>query len=662
VGKNYDINWNLNPQNFLANAAKIEAKLNDLDALAKKVGASLNVMPMQGGTVQWQGLLMYLQSINQQMQKLASQTHAAQQQLQNLNSTAGATQRMTHQASGGVSALTSQLKGLVSTAAALGVLKKVIGEIGEALKEGREAQEEKGRTSLDYRERVRELSNLMNTDADSAIANTFKFARSAAIGDWDQGRKFLEQFYGSSPAGVQKGNVREDQLLEVATESAIAARRLGIDEKTAGDMAGAMLQSHDINNQFDAQGRKMTPRQAVAGLWNAVGYGLNEGRGSISTLARSELQAAIPLLETGRARDHAEIASWVGVMSTVSKSAAFSGTAFAQMEAGLFRQDGEEGKFLKKAGIDKYNTVTERAMALRGYLEQNAAGQDWDAYLAKRGFGSRQERRSMIGGMANLDIFQRRYANARAMAADGQLGVQLGEEFLSSRTAADARSRVDTQGNQWLQGREMEPYMIGLQAAKARLEGRGMLDSQQAKLLDTLNDPLKLREFLGAKSELRTRIEREMLDHAQTAASNRGIDLEKMGLFRRDRDGNLVPRAKTEEIMRDLDVMQGGGPEWRKELYGQQAPLNNVPVMNQIGRDGGVDRGLGQPGMVMPPRGNGGPQAPGIPGQPQAALGGARGEALLASIDDSLKRIAAGGGNGLPDLAAENGPYRPGSV
>ena len=149
-------------------------------------------------------------------------------------------------------------------AAALGVLKKVVGDLGDAIREAREKAEGKGEKALGMRDEFRELANLMGTkDTDEAIA-----PRQAVQADRlpvDGTREFLQQFIGSVATAEEKGNIRKDQYQSVGRPRRRAAYRVGIDPKVAGRLTGAMLQRFDVNNQFDANGNKLTPEQAMAG-------------------------------------------------------------------------------------------------------------------------------------------------------------------------------------------------------------------------------------------------------------------------------------------------------------------------------------------------------------------------------------------------------------
>ena len=182
---------------------------------------------------------------------------------------------------------------LLALRAGMFVVNKVteaLDAMGDSVAKAREFQDQGSQAGLDKRGKAREYANLMGHDGpdDAVMSRLFGLGKAGGY-KFDDAVKYGEQFLGSSPAGVQAGHVTPEQLAKLETEGAKFANRIGLDAATGGDLAGVIPQYTDLTK--DARGKALTTDQGVQKAMGQLGslqYGLNEGRGKITSLARSE--------------------------------------------------------------------------------------------------------------------------------------------------------------------------------------------------------------------------------------------------------------------------------------------------------------------------------------------------------------------------------------
>jgi hypothetical protein len=351
-------------------------------------------------------------------------------------------------------------------------VKAVLDAIAEGTERAREEVEKLAESNLKLRDSMRELANLQGHEGpDDEVAGEALLLGMASGMKPDETVKFLEQFEGSIPAGRQLGNIGagknavEKKELEraMALEGAAFSARLGINPETGGDLSGVISQYTKINKLED-----------FAGQLGAMAYGLNEGRGKITPLIRGELGQAGAAVTDGRVKDLAELGAFIGVASTVSKSAGSSGTKFSQMDALLNTVGGEQGDYLQSIGVSEKKGDLAKLKALRTDLDKNGGG-DWSTYLYGKGFHNKTDRQSTVAMARNIDVLDQRIGKAREMTGRGGDVIAADAGFLGrTLTGQDRKSRAALAGAEFLKGREKESIVIAQRNAVARLKTPGV--------------------------------------------------------------------------------------------------------------------------------------------------------------------------------------------
>ena len=205
-----------------------------------------------------------------------------------------------------------------------------IGELGEKIAQVRQKTIEMAEATMQLRQEMRELANLKGHDGpdDEVVAGTVEFGMKAGMTP-KEATKFMEQYLGSNPAGLQKGNIgggrkdgesQEDYerrvqpiVEDVARASARFGQRVKLDPKTAGDIGGVM-------SQF----QKVQSGEQASQLMGQMAYGLNEGRGNLEPLMRvlADTAGAIVDPKGGAVESLPELSVMLGVMSTHHKATA----------------------------------------------------------------------------------------------------------------------------------------------------------------------------------------------------------------------------------------------------------------------------------------------------------------------------------------------------
>jgi uncharacterized coiled-coil protein SlyX len=245
-----------------ATAADVLAgKLGGVDAAATKAEKPLKDLGT-GTSAKLRATARAAEAADGKLNALATAAGTAQSALAGVGSTSVKVSGHLGTASGQTDGLTSAMTRLFGVTAMLAALKKVIGEIGKAITEAREAAEKKGDETLDLEEKAREYANLKGRAApdDQTMGEIFQVALASGMSA-DDSIKFLEQFEGSVPAGKQKGHITEDMKGDIAKEAAVFAERVGLDAATGGDIAGVMTQYTDLTK--DKDGNALTRQQSV---------------------------------------------------------------------------------------------------------------------------------------------------------------------------------------------------------------------------------------------------------------------------------------------------------------------------------------------------------------------------------------------------------------
>jgi hypothetical protein len=515
ITEQYHVDYTGDSKSAVAAAQALDREIAKLELRLQGLKAKLTGSFTPGGRSA-AAMAKQVAALQAALAALASQVGATNGQLNGINVTANA----------GISTF-GQLR-----LAMMGLheFEKVLSAIGAGLAEAREHSRGLAEANFKLRDSMRELANLQgkNGPDDQVTGEALKLGLATGMTPGES-VKFLEQFEGSIPAGRQKGNIGTDKMTpeqkktleqQMALEGARFGNRIGLDASTSGDLAGVAAQHGKIEKVED-----------LAGVLGGMAYGLNEGRGKVSTLAKSELGAAANAIGSGRIKDLVEMGAFSGVASTISKGAAGSGTKFDQMDALLNTADGKGGQFLQSIGVDKADGDLEKLRVLKDHLMQSG-GKDWNAYLAKQGFGSQWQRAATVGmigtGGSNFNVLEERIKKGRAMAGNGAQVMKDNAQFVDNSLVGDHRKGQAAQAAaDFMKGREGEEFANARKMALARLTARGEIDTAATNATDRLFDntvgaPSRMLGGAGSRDE---RIEAEAINHFQAEAKRVGVDI-----------------------------------------------------------------------------------------------------------------------------------------
>jgi hypothetical protein len=533
----------------------LDGHLRQTGSVADQANVKLKDVGKGNGSVG--SLAKRVQALTAELAALQAQTATAQATLSSLGT--GVSVRMDG-ASRGVDGFGGSLLALHAGMFVVRKTTEALDAMGESAVKAREHQAEGAEKGLDMRGRAREYANLLHHDGpdDVVMSRAFNLAKAGGY-KFDDAIRFGEQFLGSLPAGEQKGNITPEQAAALETEGARFANRIGLDPATGGDIAGVIPQYVDMTK--DANGRKLTTDQGVEkamGQLYALQYGLNEGRGKITSLMRSEIGAAAPALAAGRIADHAEMGAFVGVASTFAKTGASAGTAFKQMDAlinvapdaplapnptrdlrrliagkaPLADEPPEGGAFLKSIGVTDAKGDLEKLRALKRHMDEMKAKDpnfDPNAYLVGKGFGNKTEVGSTLGFLANFDVLEKRTIEARRKAGLGREAIDANRRYASSLEGQNQQATALVEAATYEQTQRHQRTSIARKFALGQLRKENKIDTSASNFEDWANDFVSgpTRKWSGELESRATGVDARVRENLVKAARQVGIDLEK---------------------------------------------------------------------------------------------------------------------------------------
>ncbi|HWE38553.1 MAG TPA: hypothetical protein VG406_18425 [Isosphaeraceae bacterium] len=497
--------------------------------------------------------------------------------------------------------LGSGLDGLLGKAAVFGALTTVAREFGSAIAEARESLVGSAEDAAKLRDALREVAALKGRGGPDDVATADFAAFRVATGLKEaEARKFQEQFEGTLPAGLGRGNITRDVAEKLAEEGGRWATRTGLDGATAGDLT-AMLPQYS----------KVPSVEVGASQLGQIGFALNEGRGNLSPLAKSLANTAGSLVdeEGGPVKSLPELAAILGVASQNANPAA-AGTRVQQAFRALNRFDGDRGQTLQGLGIGGDDDLLARLQKVAPMVrDANRPGRGGAAKaLWEAGFHNQAENRSLIQLVNNLDAIERRVARVRALdspqkvAADGQRVMALDADFLRREKAGQRRVGEAVQdAGQLVRGRGGEVLQALRQAAEGRLKARGAIDTTATNLTDSINAGFGVGTLLGGRPQREERIDREVRRMLEEQGRSVGVDAGKV-LDRHRAFAVPFPQLSTPEDTRRRGVeaaaeairAKGGDP------IGSAEVLKELRAIRDAVADGNRARGE-PPRHFLPP-------------------------------------------------------------
>lgn len=389
-----------------------------------------------------------------------------------------------------------------------------IRDIGERARNVRDAMKELAEGASEVRQEYRELANL---HGQSAPTNQ-ELLKGAAFGVKAgmtpvQSARFLEQFEGSLPAGLQKGNISRPVAEQVAQVTARTAQRVGMSAGTSGDLAGVIGQFQKIENVDQG-----------ATTINQILEGLNLGRGKIEPLAKSFIQLAGSTVDEGMGpiNNLGDLAALYGSMSThfgPQRAATYTKIGLRELrEVG----DSDQAKSLAGMGIDPTLDGYEAMEKFWKEMEKKeAAGVPIDTALQGWGFNRSEGREAMTHLYRDRESIRERRKLTQAKTSE-QLYRQNDEFFTSTagrtltQKAVDEASKLDL-------GMQQEDLNLARMAATTRLRNKGALNSNELIIADKIQELGGATTTIGIPSALEKRIDQEAMHGLMNEAQSLGI-------------------------------------------------------------------------------------------------------------------------------------------
>ena len=446
---------------------------------------------------------------------------------------------------------------------------------------------------------LKEYASLRGENAgptDRIVDEVTSFAKETGA-SVDEAADFLTAYEGSAPTGRDKGNVggarpggkanaaQAELDRKVAVIAGQFGSAVGMDAKTAGDLAGVVGQYTKIQKPED-----------FARELGAMHYGLDKGRGAISTLARSELGTAgasiADDIKDGRVSGLGELGAWIGVTSSISKTGASSGTSYKQVGRLLNTMESKGGgEFLTKSGIRAKQGDTAKLNALADYLRDNKVGNASD-FLGKQGFENSTDIAATVSMVTQRDVLNQRIAEGRKVTGRDVLDRnQLNQRSVSMGTQ---HSAVEEDVAIIEQGKRQEKVEIGRAQARAALIGRDKLKS--TGMGGALQDMTFNWLTAGAETGEQVRVDTEMAQQLRERAKKVGIhdSTNKLsGIMLGSTWGGKDEEAFRAEYSKQYDRVVAAESAAEKIKQGGQLIIQGAQQMQQQGAQGGNGKGAG---------------------------------------------------------------------
>lgn len=417
-----------------------------------------------------------------------------------------------------------------------------------------------GQAALEYEGRVRSLAAVQNIDKPAAaVAGALKFASQTGF-SLEKAQAFQEAFLGSSPAGVEKGNITQDVLEKVMVEAGIMARRQGADVKTRGDLAGIM-----------AQFKKYTDPAEVLGDIEKVRYALTAGRGEDKPLTDSLLHVAGSLVKEhgGMVADLPQLAAQIGTHS-LTAGAMQSDVRTEQLARGLRGTTSKQMKFLQEwAGIDEHDDMEQRVdKGVAALRKTMASGRDPTTFLVESGMNAEQTR-ALVEMEGVYEVYKQRLAKAREQGT-GEAVRKANKEFQESPLGRFEEGKMEKEAAGVVVGQKNKSWSAVLEKAEAQwiIEHR---DESEGEAFANILGGIGTGTF-SAEAGRKSRIRGFAVEKLREQAAGMGIlgDVEKR---RYPLGGFVRPETAEEGRILSEEIGNAGG----------------VPGSNMTGVSEGID-------------------------------------------------------------------------
>lgn len=245
-----------------------------------------------------------------------------------------------------------------------------------------------GEASFDLENKLRALAALTGKTAPGqTVRDVIGYSMKTGM-SIDEAERFQQAFFGSSPAGLQKGNVTQEILDEAVVQAGIMSKRQGGEAKPRGDLAGVL-----------GQLAKYSPdkRTAVVQMMSDLErtrVALGEGRGEDPELTKSLLNLAGSNVGPGKMfATVPELASHLGTQS-LSAAGLMSDVRTEQLIRAFSGTTPEVTKFLHDwAGVEETDDMEKRLAKIMPALgREKAKGRTIPGFMKEHGFNFEMQR------------------------------------------------------------------------------------------------------------------------------------------------------------------------------------------------------------------------------------------------------------------------------
>ena len=396
--------------------------------------------------------------------------------------------------------LAAGMAGFVAKVAGLSVASEAAHNFGEAMKEARDFAAESAGEVIRIRDGLRELANLQGHGgvSDQTVLNAVALRQASGL-DEKGAKEFQEQFEGSFPLATDKHNITDTTGKALAAEVARSAVRVGLDPRTAGDLAGSI----------GSFGKIETAGQGIGQVQQVIDQ-LNDGRGNLTPLVKELLKGGAATIGPGQAfRSAAERSAALSVTTGIVGAPGQTSTALGAAIRSLNGFTKAQGPTLAKYGIESgQDLVTQIERIAPLITEAQAAGKNPAASLAEAGFGNKLDRDAIVGLVANRQLLRDRTDAVRE--TDGSVATKAGERaiglnnefFRTDKAAANRVAEANLTAGRTVRGLENEPLAIARKNAEAQLIAEKRLDTVASNFDIKMRNLLQLSAISGADARL----------------------------------------------------------------------------------------------------------------------------------------------------------------
>jgi hypothetical protein len=516
----------------------------------------------------------------------------------------------------------------MAVAAAGQIVRAGFAEAGEGAQKGRDYFTASTGKVEELRDRAREYASLRKQPGanDQILREITGFAKATGATPEDA-VTFLNTYEGSATTGRDKGNIGgkvgpgssytqkqqddlESKLKVVGGQFAMAT---GLDARTAGDLTAVISTYKKINTESD-----------LAGQLAGAHYGIDQGRGEIGPLARSELAQAGSAIQSGRVSGLPELGAFVGVASVISKSPGASGTTYGQIsrllnDSGMGNEKQEQ--FVKDSGMGAATGDLNKAKALRDHLAKVKPA-DANTYLEAQGYGNSTDRKSMLGTVDNINVLEERIKKANEIAGNGTAAMERLAANQKEIGVVGAKLKANDFAVDVEAGLQNERLDFGRTAALTRLKDPTQAGGPRIYTPATsIVDAMRTVAMAGSNSGEAERIDEEAIEGLARGGKQVGVDvaakypkLMRTGITGRDASTDTSRRELFSKAYDDV-VAAGGDPFGGAPQQAAKALRAAADKLDALGKaNGGGGGGGGGGGRTsMPPLPNGSGVNPGRP-------------------------------------------------